>query len=305
MTYRRIYGYARIASVCGGITVSAYRKGVTIYEPGSPVRRPLALFHDMFSDLLGSRNLAWQLMLRDIRAQYRQAALGLVWAFMLPAANATIWLFIRSTGVVSVPETSMPYAAFVISGTLLWAIFMDSVNAPLQQAQTAKPMLAKINFPYEGLILSGVGQACFNAAIRLVVMFAALLYLGVVPGTSIVLLPVVVLALILVGTAVGLVLVPIGMLYTDVGRGLPLLLQFLMFLCPVVYPIPERGIAAGLMSWNPLTHLLKEARRLLVGEWFGEPGTFAAISIGTLLVLLLGWLVYRAAMPVLIERMSS
>lgn len=285
--------------------MGAHRVSVITYEPGSRIRHPVAMIGEMFGDLAASRNLAWQLMLRDIRAQYRQAALGLAWAFVLPAANAAIWLFIRSTGVVSIPATPMPYAAFVVSGTLLWAIFMDAVNAPLQQAQAAKPMLAKINFPHEALILSGIGQACFNAAIKLVVMVAALLLVGVVPGAGMLLLPLVLLALVLVGTAVGLALVPFGMLYTDIGRGLPLLLQFLMFLTPVVYPVPERGAAAAVMAGNPLTYLLADARRLLSGGWIADPVVFAAITVATLLVLFLGWFVYRAAMPVLIERMSA
>lgn len=277
----------------------------TVYAPEPAARHPAAMLRGMFADLVASRNLARQLIVRDIRAQYRQAALGLAWAFLLPVANAATWLFLNSSGVIGIPATGMPYPAFVISGTLLWAIFMEAVNAPLLQAQLAKPMLAKINFPREALLVSGAGQALFNGAIKVLVLIVAMLLLGVQPGWSIVLLPFVVVLLVFLGTAAGLCLVPLGMLYSDVGRGLPLLMQFLMFLTPVVYAAPKHGWAATLMHWNPVTPLLGVARETLTGHWPGDVGAVAMVGSGSLAILLLGWLAYRAAMPILIERMSA
>ena len=43
---------------------------------------------------------------------------------------------------------------------------MDALNAPLQITTAAKPMLAKINFTRESLILAGIYQTLFNAAIK-------------------------------------------------------------------------------------------------------------------------------------------
>lgn len=280
-------------------------QGWTVYAPEPAARHPAAMLRRMFADLSASRNLARQLIVRDIRAQYRQAALGLAWAFLLPVANAATWLFLHSSGVVGIPETGMPYPAFVISGTLLWAIFMEAVNAPLLQTQMAKPMLAKINFPREALLVSGVGQTLFNGAIKILILVTAMLLLGVHPGWSIALLPFIVALLILLGTALGLCLVPLGMLYTDVGRGLPLMMQFLMFLTPVVYAAPKHGWAATLMHWNPVTPLLGAARDMLTGHWPSNVGALTAVGLGSAMVLTLGWLAYRAAMPILIERMSA
>jgi lipopolysaccharide transport system permease protein len=39
-------------------------------------------------------------------------------------------------------ETVLPYPVYVFTGTMLWAIFMEAANAPLQQTTAAKPMLA-------------------------------------------------------------------------------------------------------------------------------------------------------------------
>ncbi len=67
------------------------------------------------------------------------------------------------------------------------------------------------------------------------------------------LFPVGILSLLLIGTAVGLLITPVGMLYTDIGRAIPLLMQFAMYLTPVVFPDAQGGWAATLFELNPLT----------------------------------------------------
>jgi lipopolysaccharide transport system permease protein len=278
---------------------------ITVYTPESPLRNPVRMLFGMLRDLRNGRELAWQLAVRDIRAQYRQTALGLLWAFILPLANTAAWLFIQSTGIVTLQSTALPYAAYVFTGTILWAILMDAVNAPLQQTVAAKPMLAKINFPREALVLSGIYQTLFNAGIKIGVALVVLLAIGVVPSWTILFVPLAVLSLILAGTALGLLITPVGMLYTDIGKGLPLLMQFLMYLTPVVYPMPTKGWAATLFQCNPLTPLILTARDLLTGSTPEHLGAMAIVNIVMLVLLALMWIVYRAAMPILIERMSA
>ena len=155
---------------------------VTIYTPDSSLANPVKMLRAMFSDLLASRELAWRLAVRDISAQYRQAFLGILWAFILPLANTVAWIFLNRSGVVKIAETSLPYPVYVLTGTMLWAIFMDALNAPLQLATAAKPMLAKLNFPREALVVSGIYQTLFNAAIKIVLLLGALIFFGINPG---------------------------------------------------------------------------------------------------------------------------
>ncbi len=278
---------------------------VTIYTPESTLRDPVRMLQDMARDLIAGRELARQLALRDIRAQYRQTALGLLWAFILPLANTAAWLFIQSNGIVTIQDTNISYPVYVFTGTILWAIFMDAANAPLQQTISAKSMLAKINFPREALVLSGIYQTLFNAGIKVSVLLGALILLGVTPNWGLLLFPFAVLSLILAGTALGLLITPVGMLYSDVGKGLPLLMQFFMYLTPVVFPMPSSGWAATLFQYNPLTPLILTARDLLTGYPPEYWGTFMAVNAAMFILLALMWVVFRTAMPILIERMSA
>lgn len=278
---------------------------IIIYTPESSLHNPSRMVREMICDLFSSYELAWQLATRDIRAQYRQAALGLLWAFILPLVYAATWLFLNSAGIITIKTTTVPYPIYVFTGTILWSIFMEAVNAPLQRTNAAKPMLAKIKFPREALILSGIYQTLFNASIKITVLLTVLFIAGILPGWHIVFFPFALLSLILTGTVLGLAMTPVGMLYTDVGKGLPLLMQFCMYLTPVVFPMPTNGWAVTFFHMNPLTPLILTARDLLTGYIPEYLGTF--LFINGVMVLLLGmvWIIYRAAMPILIERMNA
>ena len=277
----------------------------TIYTPDSLLSNPLRMAREMLRDLAASRELAWRLTVRDLSAQYRQAILGFLWAIILPLANTLIWIFLSRSGVVNVSDTALPYPIYVFTGTMLWAILMDAVNAPLQIATASKSMLAKINFPREALLVSGIYQTLVNALIKVALLILALLALGIYPDWSMLLFPIGLLSLVLVGTVIGLALAPIGLLYTDVGKAIPLLMQFLMYLTPVVFAMPKSGISATLFQLNPLTPLILTARDWLTGFTPEYLGYFVVVNVAAIALLLVFWVVFRLAMPILIERMGS
>jgi lipopolysaccharide transport system permease protein len=278
---------------------------VTVYTPDSSLASPRKMFSEMFRDLIASRELAWRLAVRDIKAQYRQAFLGFLWAFILPLANTLAWVFLNSTGIIKVADTTMPYPAYVFTGTMLWAIFMDALNAPLAQVNAARGMLAKLNFPREALVVSGIYQVLFNASIKIILLLFALVFVGVTPDWSLLLFPLGMLSLVLVGTAFGLLVTPVGMLYTDVGRALPLLMQFLMYVTPVVFPMPKSGWAVTLFTLNPLTPIILTTRDWLTGLDPEYLCSFLVVNLAAAALLLVVWVVYRLALPILIERMSA
>ena len=121
--------------------LSSYRQ---TYTPVSPLATPGILWQDMLHDLWAGRELAWRLAVRDINSQYRQSALGILWALIVPLANTGVWLFLSASKVVQLSPTSIPYPVFVFTGTLLWSILIDALNAPLMQVNANKSLLAKL-----------------------------------------------------------------------------------------------------------------------------------------------------------------
>lgn len=278
---------------------------IKIYTAEQQSKGFLNLLGDMWRDLIASRNLSWRLAVRDTKGMYRQSFLGILWAFFTPLMNTLIWIFMNSTGVVSIPSTGIPYPVYVFTGTMLWSVLLESMTSPLQQTQAAQGIMTKINFPKEALIVSGIYKILFNTGIKLILILIAMLFMGVLPNVYLALFPLAMLALILCGTALGLFLTPIGMLYSDIGKALPLLMQFLMYFSPVVYVAPKSGNLATLIDWNPITPLITTSRNWLMGIPAENLFYFSIVCAAALLMLFFGWLLYRLSIPIIVERMTS
>lgn len=281
------------------------RLPVRIYSSESVVVKPRKLLTAMFVDLKASRELAYQWTKRDISAQYRQSILGIFWAFLLPLVNSLTWIFLQFTGVIQLADTGIPYPVYVFSGTLLWQIFTESISSPIQQVNASKSVLSKLNFPREAILLSGIYKVLFNAVIKMVILIPIIFLFGIVPDWKIMFFPLAMLSMVLVGFSIGLLLTPIGTLYTDIGRLIPMGTQFLMFISPVVYLAPATGIGALIFKWNFTTPLLMTARDFLTAgslEWLNY---FLVVNAVALVVLFFAWVIFRVTMPVLIERMSA
>ena len=104
---------------------------------------------------------------------------------------------------------------------------------------------------------------------------------------------------------VGILLTPISILYGDVQQGLPMILHLLFYLTPIVYSPPEAGLGAILAKYNPVSPLIQFTRELITtGKVINlEPSII--VSSVTVIMLLVGWLLYRIAMPHLVERMAA
>jgi lipopolysaccharide transport system permease protein len=245
------------------------------------------------------------LFVRDLSAQYRQTYLGYFWAFLPPLVAAATFIFLQSQGIVNIDGLGMPYAAFAMIGTLLWQTFVEAIQSPLGAVQSARPMLAKINFPREAILMSGLYMVLFNFAIRLVLIVGVMLVWRIMPGPSLPLFPVAMAGLLACGFAIGLLLLPVGSLYGDVGRAVPIVSQFLMLLTPVVYPARTTGLAGLLTTLNPVAPVLVTARESLTGMPLTSLVSCLVVTTAALAVCFVGLVAFRLVMPILIERMGG
>lgn len=278
---------------------------IAVYTPESQMRSPVKLCKTMWRDLKDSRELAWRLFVRDVSARYRQSIFGILWAFLPALLSGLVFIILQANNVVSFGTVDIPYPVFVIIGTTLWQIFSESIYAPLRAVQNAKSMLAKINFPREALLLAAFYEVLFSLAIKMVVILVVMFYFNMTLGPGLIYSLSAVLMLILFGMSLGLFLTPMGMLYSDIGSALTLFIQFWFFVTPVVYPPPSSFPYSLIATLNPVSPLLVSARDLMTKGVIVDFSSFIIISGCTVICLVVAWIIYRLAMPIIIERMSS
>lgn len=276
-----------------------------VHRPESHMKHPLQLLKDMGRDLLASRDLAWRLLVRDISAKYRQSFLGIFWAFAPAVIMAAGFTLAKGSGVVNINATDLPYPAYVTFSMTLWQTFVEALNGPIQAVTSAKPMLSRINFPREALIIAKLGEVFFNFGIKLILIFGLFIWFKVPVTWNAILAPVALIHLVLLGTFLGMLLAPIGALYNDFAMGITLLTGFWLFLTPVVYPVPSEGIFGSIVKFNPVTPLLVTTRELATTGILSNAQGFWVVSLIAIVGILVAWVIYRLAIPYVVERMSS
>jgi lipopolysaccharide transport system permease protein len=276
-----------------------------VYTPDPQLRTPGRLVREMIRDLSASRDLAWRLFARNISTQYRQTALGYFWAIGPPLMTSVLFMLLNSANLLRAGETGVPYPVFVIVGTVAFSLFLDGLNMPLTVIAAARGMLPKINFPHEALLLSGVAQILVNFAVKATLVVAVLVMFRIPVQPAAVLAVIPLTGLLVLGIAVGVLLVPIGALFQDVVHALGVVASGLVFLTPAAYTAPRVGLLGLMTSWSPLTPLITSARDLLVHGSTSQMPTILILVAASIAALLLSWVVFRLAMPILIERMGS
>ena len=256
-------------------------------------------------DIISSHFLAQQLAKRDIKAQYRQSFLGILWALIIPLITAMVWVVLNSSGTVKMTDTGVPYPVYAFSGTLIWSIITESINSPIASTNGARGIISKINFPKEALIISGLYKLLFNSTVKIGLLVVFVFIYGVGFHWSLLTFPLVVFGAMLVGTTIGLFLTPIGILYSDVSKLITITLQFLMYATPVVYAIPEGGFMKTLMEWNPLTPIVITTRDVVLGTSPTFLTYFLIVVAVSIPIFILGMLLYRVSIPVIVERLSA
>jgi lipopolysaccharide transport system permease protein len=265
----------------------------------------LKIFKEIGQGFAQGRELAWRLFVRDLKVSYSKSFLGIFWLFLPPLATAGIWIFLNSQKVVAITNTPMLYAAFTMSGTMLWALFAEAIAKPIQRYQGAMGMMSKLNFPREAIVLASVYDLLFSFMLKLLILIPVLWVLGYPPTLYFIPAFALVFVLMLGGLALGIFLSPVGLLYSDIGKALPIVLPFAMYLTPVIYPLRTDGYLSVLQGFNPVTPFLERARSFLGGYEFTMQTELMWWSIGIGIILFTGLVALKIALPVIVERAGS
>lgn len=244
-------------------------------------------------DLWEYRELLWLLIWREIRGMYRQTALGVSWIFLRPILNVVILTLVFGT-FVKVPSDNLPYALFSLSALLPWGYFSNAVLRSAGSLVQNMEIISKVYFPRMIIAIAGVlsGLVDFTASFGIFLLF--MWFFKVPIRIEIFWLPGFLFASMLLALAVGLWLATLSVRFRDVSFAVNFLLQAMMYLSPVIYPVNQVPEALRfLYRLNPMAGIIEGFRWSLLG--IGSPPEITFwISMGLMLVaLLLGAFIFR------------
>jgi lipopolysaccharide transport system permease protein len=213
------------------------------------------------------RDLIVSFTLRDIKARYKQTGLGVTWAIVQPLSMMVVFTLVFSV-FAKVPSDGLPYPIFAYSGLIFWTFFANSLTGGTLAMVANSPLIRKIYFPRETLLVSVLLASTFDLGIALLLFAAMFLYYKVALTITVLwMFPLLALQMLLTLGVTGLSSAA-HVNYRDIGHALPLLTQLWMFATPVAYPIqviPEW--LRPLYMLNPMAPIIDGYRRaFLLGQ---------------------------------------
>jgi lipopolysaccharide transport system permease protein len=257
----------------------------------------------MWREFWNARELIRIFFVRDFSARYRQSALGILWAIMLPVVSIAAFMGMHVSGILNIAELEVPYPLYAIIGVTIWGFFSTGLTACSNALVQAGPMIMKINFSKVALIFSATGQSIVELLIRMVLISIAFLYYGVAPNwTGLILAPICIIPLYLFMTGMGFMFSLIAAVIRDIANVLNIALMGFMLLTPVIYPITGSGILVRFNNLNPLNYLVNVPRDLIFTGQTGSLRAFILVSAVSAIVFFIGWRLFYLAQARIAER---
>lgn len=204
------------------------------------------------------RELFYFFTWRDVKVKYKQTFLGIAWAVIQPLAIAFILTFSLGESIGSNYTLPIPYILFTYSGFMLWTVFSggltNSANSMVSNANIIKKIyFPRLIIPFSS-ILSSVFDFFFSLVIFVVLTFVYKCHLSL---NAIWCIPLGLLLTVSAALGTGVLLSALSVKYRDFRYVVPFLVQGLLFLTPVIYPVT--------FSNNRLIHILLQCNPVAAG----------------------------------------
>ena len=252
-------------------------------EPLNKIRpsRPWSLID--LKDVWAHRELFFFLVLRDLKARYKQTVLGWLWVILQPLLMTAVFTIFLGK-LVQVHTGAVPYPLFLYAGLMPWTFFSNSVATGSYSLLTSSQMVTHVYLPRFIIPAAAVAVRLSDLLVSSVVLIVLMAYYGVGVTPKLLLLPFLLGEITLLALALSLLLSALNVKYRDTGTALPVLLQVWMFASPIVYPrfyVPTRWEWA--YQINPLTGIIEGFR----SAFLGLPINFQGLAISGLITIAL------------------
>lgn len=245
-----------------------------------------------------------QLVRMNILGLYKNSFIGLFWLFIIPIVSIFIWLILNNGGIIEPGDTDIPYPAYVLLSTSIWAFFYDGYRNSSTIINRGASILIMNQIPGELLIAETIIVHVIKFSIPLGINLIALLFFGVKFSLVALLFPLALIPLLLAGISIGLLVAIFRVIATDLSNIADEGMKLLMFLTPVVYsPKINIGWLSEIIAYNPLTYLIGFPRNLLTTGKFYEPQLFLLCSAAVCLLFLFMLRFYLLMSPRVLERL--
>ncbi len=278
---------------------------VTVYQPNERRGGLIWGLQQASEDIAASRHVIARLFWRDFIAQFRQKILGYFWALLSPLLGIVSFLFLFFIGVLKPGEGEIPYTLYVLVGSTIWGCLPGAMGAVSGGLQAQADLIMRTRIPKLALAVSSLAGLLYGILISMITMAILFLVMDVTPSWWFLAYPLLILPMVLLGTAAGLVLSVLGPIARDLVPLATQALALVMYITPVIYvqSTIQNPFVKTLIDWNPITYLVDVPRSLICLGRAENIDTFLWIAIGTIALVTMGLRIFYLLEDLVAERL--
>jgi ABC-type polysaccharide/polyol phosphate export permease len=255
-------------------------------------------------DLVSSRELLWNLTLRELRGKYKRSTLGWSWSLVNPLVTMALFTVVFGVFLRASPDRGQPsglhvFALWLLCGLLPWNFLASTLNGGAAALVGNGNLIKKVWFPRETLVGAVAAANLVTLLIELGVLTVAVTVAG--NRGAVLWLPavaVVTALLVLFVLGVALALSVLNVYFRDTEHFLAIALQVWFYASPVVYPAGyvRQHVSPAVFAVyeaNPFARFAGAYRNLLYDLRWPPVGALALLAAYAAGSLALGWLVFR------------
>jgi ABC-2 type transport system permease protein len=210
-------------------------------------------------DVLRRRFLLRLLVRKELRIRYRGSVLGLLWSYVKPAVQFTVYYF--ALGVfLKLNDALENFAVYLFAGIVLITFFNEAFSNAARSVVVNAPLVKKIFLPRELFPVASMVVAVVHLLPQMLVLLVGALVTGWTPSLAAVAAALAGFAVVgLFGLGLGLVFAAANVYYRDFENLVELGLVVATWASPILYPWTAVRDAVGdgwvlqLYLANPLT----------------------------------------------------
>lgn len=252
-------------------------------------------------------DLAVTLTLRELTVRYKRSALGLAWALVEPLINVGVYVVVFG-GFLGAASQTENYGLHTLAGLLPWMFFSSTLEQSAGTLLEHAPIVRKIAFPRELLIVAVVVSRLTTLAAGLVlamgVTWAAASGGATVAWERLVWLPLGIACVTGMTLGLSLVLACLQVLLRDVVFLVRFGLRLGFYTCPIVYSFSR--VPEAFRDWysiNPLVGAVWMVQSFTTPEGVSPAGwALVWTVVASVLAAACGVAAFHRLMPVVADR---
>ncbi len=260
---------------------------------------------DMLKAVWAYRSFILSAIRNDFTTRFAQSKLGVLWMIIHPLMQVLIFAMILS----EVLSAKLPgitnkygYALYLMAGTLFWTLFAESISRSVNIFIENGNLMKKVAFPRICLPFIAAGSMLINNLLLVVAIFIVFTCLGHNPSVTAAWLPVLMLLTLCLSMSLGLLLGVFNVFMRDIGQIVPVVLQAMFWLTPIVYSVEILPAdVRALFKLNPLFPLVSAYHDVLLYERAPDWASLVPLMIATVVLAATSLLVFRRASQEMVD----